>query len=184
MPQPAHWRLAIAPALACLAALVVAYILLRGVFALGDFPLRLSSILIPIPFGAWFAQRTRWRWSAALGVGVALAATTMLSGRVMLALGTAEPFALLDPRYSLGEHAQYLASMALAFFTGALLASARPRAPSVSLDTIADQAGRLREQAGKLQELIASARELAPQLVPIATAAGALVTGVGEYLGR
>jgi hypothetical protein len=182
----------ILPSLLLLAAHVTVTILLD----VSAVYLRIASLIIPIPFGAalYAVSKIGVRGAAGFGIATALLSVTAMLGTI--AYVDSVPI-LPDGRREWREAVEYMASIALAYVTGHLLAmlilrslpnamaaSGRPSAVAMRLARLWGQhAGPevLRRRARRIQEL---SKTLAPLAGLLATAGGSIYTGLKSVLGH
>ena len=169
-------RHAIGPLVICIVLLIATYWLVGIVLRADGFPLRLISILVPVPLGIWFALHERPTHGAMLGAACAVPTLAMIGGRTLAAISTGEAFLHRDHTWD--YLLSYWASMAFSFLTGAYIGHVVHRHSHISPRSVA------RNSTERRRELIAKAKQLGPVLGPVGTAVAAVVTGVGDYLAK
>lgn len=180
------------PSLLLLAAHVIVTILLD----VSAVYLRITSVIIPIPFGVMLYAINKIGFKGAVGFGIA---TAFLSVAAMLiVVGYVDKVPILpDTLREWREAVEYALSIVLAYVTGSLLAtlilrslpnamaaSGRPSAMAIRLARMLGQhvgPEDMRRRARRIQELI---KTLGPLAGLLATASGSIYAGLKGVLGH
>lgn len=181
-----RWRVAIAvvPSLVLILLLLAAHWLIIGVLDLNTWILRLVSILLPLPFGA-FGPRAI---GPALGVAAAVAVTAVWG---MLAITGAIDHVPILPQgaHDWIETAQYAVSIALAYATGHIVRSVwRRRRTGDDRSLVFEIAQVLAQSSAPKNETRVHAKQRAENIATwlnyaalIVTAACSIATGIGRF---
>jgi hypothetical protein len=176
--------------------LVIAHALVTIVFNIQPIYLRLASVIIPIPFGAFAYAISRLGLRAAFLLGIMTATISVTLMLVVTGVNDDVPI-LPASRAEWREVAEYIASIFLAFVTGNILAisllrvlpgtlsgGGRPNSAAYRLARVfGPNVGEdeLRKRARAIQDLVQSAGPVAGMA---ATAIGSIYTGLKGVIGQ
>jgi len=190
LPPHSWQRIAIAAVLS-IALLLLAHWLVVFVYDLPTLGLRLVSIAIPLPIALWLTLRHRIEPWFEIVIAVTIGSVAVFGMSYVTSVLEKTAFLPGNMR-EWQETIEYIASITFAYLTGVLISSARQarfgvrnRAGEATLRlarVLAFVTGRAIEHGPKLQKHVDTVRGLVNNLMPIASAIIAVVTGIKGIL--
>jgi hypothetical protein len=181
-----------------IALLLAAHYVIVFVYDLSTVKLRLASIAIPLAIGVWLTLRRQIKPWFEVAVAVAIGLIAVFGMSYVTAVQEKNTF-LPDIKSVLPENMrewretlEYVASIAFAYLTGVLISGAlqarsgaRNRAGAATLklaQTLASVTGKAISTGPELKKRIDQIHSLVNNLMPVATAVAAVVTGLKGVL--
>ena len=185
--QPQSWRRIAIAAVTTITLLLIAHWLVVFVYDLRTIVLRLISVVIPLPVSLWLTLRYRINPWRQIGIAVAIGLVAVFGMSYVTSLHehtSVWPENLRQWRETL----EYVASIALAHYTGVLISSAlqarsgaRNRAGEATLKlarALASVTGKAVKTGTELKKHVDSIHGMLNNLMPVASAIAAVVAGL------
>ena len=188
---PHSWRRVVFAAVLSVSLLLLAHWLVVFVYDLRTLVLRLVSIAIPLPIALWLTLRYRIKPWLEISVAVAIGFVAVFGMSYLTSILEKTSF-LPENLREWRETLEYIASIAFAYLTGVLISSAlqahsgaRNRAGQATLklaQVLASVTGKAITSGTQLKKHVDSIQGLINNLMPVASAIVAIVTGLKGIL--
>jgi len=179
-------------AVVAIALLLVAHYVIVYVYDLSTVKLRLASIAIPLPIAIWLTLRRQIQPWFELAVAIAIGLVAVFGMSYVTSVQEKTTF-LPENMREWRETLEYVASIAFAYLTGVLISGAlqarsgaQNRAGQATLklaQALASVTGKAIATGPELKKRIDQIHSLVNNLMPVASAAAAIVTGLKGVLG-
>jgi len=179
-------------AVVAIALLLVAHYVIVYVYDLSTVKLRLASIAIPLPIAIWLTLRRQIRPWFEVAVAIAIGLVAVFGMSYVTSVQEKTTF-LPENIREWRETLEYVASIAFAYLTGVLISGAlqarsgaQNRAGQATLklaQALASVTGKAIATGPELKKRIDQIHSLVNNLMPVASAAAAIVTGLKGVLG-
>ncbi len=189
---PQSGRRVVFAAVLSVALLLLAHWLVVIAYDLPTLVLRLVSIAIPLPIALWLTLRCRIKPWVEISIAVAIGAVAVFGMAYVTSVHEKTAF-LPENMREWRETFEYIASIAFAYLTGVLISSAlqarsgaRNRAGEATLrlaKVLAFVTGRAIASGPQLKKHVDTVQSLVNNLMPVASAIVAAVTGLKGILG-